>query len=441
MGKLEKNIYKLTWPIFVEVLFFTLMGTLDTLMLSRYSDSAVASVGVSNQILFLFGIIINVIAIGIGVVTAQYLGAKQLQEAKDTVKTGLIANTIVGAILSTLVIVFGKMLLGLVNTDVSLIPDAYVYIQIAGLSLIFTSMRIALSNGFRSFSKPKTVMIIMMIGNVTNIIINAVLIYGLLGFPELGVQGAAIGTLVSRILMVVALIFMSYKQLGLLLHKLVMNINILRKIVSIGLPAATENLMWNIAQVIIIGIINTVGVDALIARTYIYNILSFIFIFSFSFASGNAIIVGYYIGERTYEEAYKHTFKALRISFILVMIMTVLLNIFADQVIGLFTNDIEIINMAKSVLHIAVFLEFGRAMNLVFIYALRSAGDTLFPVIMAVISMFGIAVLFSYVFAIRMDMGIVGVFLASMIDECFRGVFMLGRWIQKKWTSIDLVLD
>jgi len=439
MNKLEKNIYRITWPILVEMMFFTLLGTVDTLMLSRYSDTAVGSVGVSNQILFLFGIIVNVIALGIVVVAAQYLGAKQVQKAKDTIATGIASNFIIGLFLSVFVITLGKQLLILVGTDETLLNDSVTYIRIVGMSLVFIALRVSLSNGFRSFGKPKVVMIIMIIGNIVNIIINAVLIYGLFGFPQLGVMGAAIGTLSSRIFMVILLIIAAYKILDIKVFKIRIHMIHLKKLLFVGVPAATENLMWNIAQVLIIVIVNKISVEALIARTYIYTILSFIYIFSFSFASGNAIIVGYYIGEEAPEKAFSHTLKALKIAFGLVIVITLSLNIFSKQVIGLFTDDDLIITMARSVLYIAIFLELGRSMNFVFIQALRSAGDTVFPVIMAIISMFGINVVFSYVFAIHFEMGLVGVFLAGMLDEIIRGLAMAVRWYQRKWSTIKLI--
>ena len=95
--------------------------------------------------------------------------------------------------------------------------------------------------------------------------------------------------------------------------------------------------------------------------------------------------------------------------------------------------------MAKRVLYIAIFLELGRSMNFVFIQALRSAGDTVFPVIMAVISMFGINVVLSYVFAIEFEMGLVGIFIAGMLDEIVRGTAMAIRWKQRKWSKIQLI--
>ena len=439
MGKLEKNIYKITWPILVEMLFFTLLGTVDTVMLSRFSDTAVGSVGVSNRILFLFGIIVNVIALGIGVVAAQYLGAKKVQKAKDTVVTGIAGNFIIGIVLSTVVVILGKSLLEMIGTNSIFMEDSVTYIRIVGLSLVFIAIRVAISNGFRSFGKPKVVMYIMIIGNLVNIAINAVLIYGLFGLPRLGVQGAAIGTVVSRIIMVAILGISAYKILDIKILKVRLHLVQLKKILFVGIPAATENLMWNIAQVFIMAIINQLTPEAVIARTYIYTILSFIFIFSFSFASGNAIIVGYFIGENQHEKAYEHTKKALRIAFLLVMFITLLLNVFSASVIGLFTDDPIIIDMARTVLYIAFFMELGRSMNFVFIHALRSAGDTVFPVIMAVISMFGVNVLFSYIFAIELNMGLVGVFVAGMLDEVFRGSSMAYRWFQRKWTKIKLI--
>lgn len=437
--KLEKNIYKLSWPIFIELLLFTLLGTVDTIMLSNFSDTAVGSVGVSNRILFLFAIVVNVLALGIGVVSAQYLGANQEQKAKDTVVTGIFGNLIIGVILSMVVIVFGKTFIQLIGTDPIFIEDSLTYILIVGFSLVFVSVRVGLSTAFRSFSHPKIVMIIMGVGNLVNILINAILIYGLFGAPSLGVQGAAIGTLVARIVMVVLLIIFAYKILKIKLHKVRLYITQLKKILYVGIPGAAENVMYNISQVFILYFINQIGAKAVIAQSYTMLILSYVFIFSFAVASANSIIVGYYIGEKNPEPAFKHTFKTFKISVMIIILITGLLNIFAYQLIGLFTKDVEITTMIRNVLYIAIVIEIGRAMNMVFIAALRSVGDTIFPVVMAIVSMFGIAVLFTYIFAIRLELGIIGVFLAIAMDEIIRGLSMVIRWYRKKWMRIELI--
>jgi putative MATE family efflux protein len=441
MAKLEKNLFKISWRIFLELLFFTLLGTIDTIMLSNYSDTAVGSVGVSNRILFLFAIVINVLALGIGVVAAQYLGAGETKKAKDATVTGIFGNVIIGFIITVLVVYFGKGLIGLLGTNAVFVEDSVTYLKIVGFSLIFVSMRISLSTAFRSFSHPRVVMYIMGVGNLVNIIINAVLIYGLFGAPSLGVKGAAIGTLVARIVMVVLLVIYTYKILHIKLHIMRLYKEHLKKILYIGLPAASENITYNVAQVVILYFINQMQPEAVIAQSYISLILSFVFIFSFAFANGNSIIVGYQMGERQLEDGYKQTLKAVKAAFITIVIVTTLLNIFAYPIIAIFTKDPIIVDMVRKVIYISIFIEIGRSMNLIYIYALRSAGDTIFPVIMAVISMFGISVLFTYILGIRLEWGIVGVFIASAVDELFRGGSMAYRWYKRRWMQFKLIED
>ncbi|MGE4320146.1 MAG: MATE family efflux transporter [Acholeplasmataceae bacterium] len=437
MKKLEKNLYKISWPIFLELLFFTLLGTVDTIMLSNFSDTAVGSVGVANRILNLFAILVNVLALGIGVVAAQYLGANQVQKAKDTVVTGVVGNLMIGILLATIMIFFGKSFINLIGTNAIFVDDAMVYLRIVGFSLVFVSLRVGLSTAFRSFSHPKVVMIIMGIGNLVNIMINAVLIYGLFGAPRLGVEGAAIGTLVARIVMVILLTMYTYKILEIKLHKVRFHVEQLKKILYVGVPGATENTMYNIAQVLILYFVNQMSPEAVIAQSYISLVLSFVFIFSFAFASGNSIIVGYHIGERQLEDGYQATLKTIKVTFVTILIVTGLLNIFAYPIISMFTDNVQIIKMVRQVIYISIFIEIGRSMNLVYISALRSANDTIFPVVMAVISMFGLAVLFTYIFGIRLEMGIFGVFLAAMMDELFRGTSMAYRWYKRRWMKMS----
>ncbi len=439
MQKLEKNLFKISWPIFLELVFFTLLGTVDTLMLSHFSDTAVGSVGVSNRILNLIAILINIVALGIGVVASQYLGANQTKKAKDVVVTGIVGNFVLGFFLTLVVIVFGNWFVHLIGTNEVFIDDSITYLRIVGFSLLFVSLRVGLSTAFRSFSHPKVVMYIMGVGNLINIILNAILIYGLFGAPSLGVEGAAIGTLVSRIVMVILLAIYTYKILEIKLHKLRFYMEHLKKILFVGVPAALENVMYNIAQVVILVIINQMIPEAVIAQSYISLILSFVFIFSFAYASGNSIIVGYYIGENDKLSAYKQTIKSIKIAFLTIIIVVAVLNLIAYPLISIFTDDMQITEMIRNVIYISIFIEIGRSMNMVYISALRSAGDTIFPVIMAIISMFGVSVLFAYIFGLRLELGILGVFIASAMDELFRGATMAYRWYKKKWMQMKVI--
>ncbi len=430
---MEKNLYKLTWPIFVEILFFILMGSLDTLMLSQYSDLAVAAVGISNQLVGLFGIFLNIVATGTTVVVSQYLGAGKDASARGAIKTGFILNTIIGLIAFTALFFLGEGVLRLINTEASLMDFATTYLQLAAVSLIFFSMGQAVSAGFRAYGKPRIVMYVTIGANILNVVLNYIFIFGRFGAPELGVAGAAYATVISRFVTFVILMLLMKTMLQIRVWRLEYGGLFSRKILRIGIPSGSENALWNISQIILISFVNTMGLDALIARTYVITIMQFVLLFSLSLANANAIIIGYHVGEQTLEEAYQRTFKSFRIAMRWVIVVTLLINVFALPMLSLFTSNTEVIRLGRLLILISIGNEIGRTMNLLFIFSLRSTNDAVFPVVMAVISMYGISVFLGYVLGIVFAWGVVGIFVAMSLDELFRGFFMLFRWRSKIW--------
>jgi putative MATE family efflux protein len=435
----NKHLWAMTWPILIEMIFLTLYGTVDTLMLSKYSDTAVGSVGVANTLLMLFAIVLNIIALGIGAIASQYVGAKHIQKAKDVIKNGMVANTIIGIVLSIVLMVFGRLFLTWMGVHPSMMEDAQKYLFWVSISLIFLATRSALSSGFRVFGENGIIMKIMMIGNVLNIVLNFILIYGFWFIPELGAEGAAIGTMLSRLVILILFIIPSYKVLHMRLHVWVWDLEVLTRMSRVGFPAALENIMWNIAQVMIISMINGMVLEAIIARTYIQTILSYIFTYSFALASANAVIIGYYIGENDKEGGFKHTFKTLKTALIGVWLLALIVNLSSPYLMRLFTSNEVIIEMGQKTLWLAFGIETGRTMNLVFISALRTAGETIFPLIMGTTSMFLVAVLGSYLFGVSLGLGIFGVFIATMLDELTRGTSNMLKFMKKSWMNLEII--
>ncbi|MDD4194647.1 MAG: MATE family efflux transporter, partial [Acholeplasmataceae bacterium] len=136
---MEKKFRKLFWPTFIELLFFMLMGTIDTLMLSNFSDYAVGAVGNANTLIQLFAVLFLVISNGVAVLVSQYLGANQKQIAFKVIGTGLIVNIIVGLLLSTTLVLSSDVLLHLVNTKPEILVDSKTYLQVISISLIFVA--------------------------------------------------------------------------------------------------------------------------------------------------------------------------------------------------------------------------------------------------------------------------------------------------------------
>ena len=425
----------LFWPTLIELLFFMLIGTIDTFMLSHYSDFSVGSVGNSNTIIQMFAVLLLVVANGVAVLVSQYLGAKKEHVAYRVMGNGILINFAVGALLTTLLVSLAPNLLRLVQTEEVLFEGSLSYLRVVGLSLFFVAMSNIITASLRSYGHAKYITYVVIVANIANIIGNAILINGYFGFPRLGILGAALSTLIVRSLMVVAYMIIAYKVIGLRPKHLKFDLDTTKQVLKIGLPSALESWTYTLMQAIILSMINTLGAEFTTARTYINTILTYIYIFSLAFAAANAVMTGYYIGERDFNKAHKETLKTAFRSFIVVFMMTLLVNLLSGVILGFFTNNEVIISTARRILWIALILEFSRSLNLIFIQALRSAGDTTFPLVMAIISMFGIAVTFAYLLGIHLSLGLLGIYIAYAMDETIRGVMMYTRWQSRRWEN------
>jgi len=432
---MQKNLFKLSWPIYIELLFFMLMGIADTLMLSQYSDLAVASVGNANRIVGLFTVLLNVVAIGVGVVVSQYIGAGEKKEAKSAIKAGIYSNFLIGIIIFLVLQTLGSLIFRIINVDASIVSDSLLYLRIVSFGLLFLSITQATSSGFKSFGMTKTIMVVVGATNVLNVILNFFLIFGIGPFPELGVRGAAISTTFSKGIMVIVALTLLYKRLG--VHPFFVHFRPLRvhftKIIKIGLPSAAEHFTYQFTQVIILGFVNTIGVAAVTTQIYVQNLTMPVLVFALAVAQGNQVIVGWHVGAREYDDAYKRTLRSLKIAVAGVVVIVLVMYFNASHLLRFFTDDETIISMGQRVMTVVIFLEMGRLSNLVVIQSLRATGDVIFPVVIGIMSMFGVSVVLSYVLGLHFGLGLIGIYIGFAADEITRGTLVFIRWLRKDW--------
>jgi len=441
MMTLQKNLFKLAWPIYIELLFFMLMGISDTLMLSQYSDLAVASVGNANKVMGLFTVLLNIVAIGVSVVVSQYLGANDKENAKSALKAGMISNAMIGFSLFLLLQLFAGFLFQAIQLDASIFDDTMTYIRIVSIGLLFLSITQAMSSGFKSHGQTKTIMLVVGFTNFVNVIGNYFLIFGIGFFPELGVAGAAISTVFSRFLSMVIAMVILRNRLGINPLKIRLRPVMLhfKKIIKIGIPSALEQLVYQITQVILLTFMNIIGVIAVTTQVYVFNLMMPVLVFSVAIAQGNQVIVGYHVGAGDYEAASKRALRTVKLSMGVVLAIAFTMYLNARPLLGIFTDNPDIINMGKSVMIVVIFLETGRLLNLVLIQSLRAAGDVMFPVIIAVFSMLGVSVGVSYFLSIHLGYGLIGIFIGLALDECTRGLVVLYRWIKGSWKHKQVI--
>ncbi|WP_194436333.1 MATE family efflux transporter [Vibrio fluminensis] len=434
------SILALTWPLFVEIMLRTAINTSDVFMLSGYSDKAVSAVGVITQISFFLIIISSMVSSGTGILIAQYNGSDRHTESSHVAIASIIMSAIVGIFLSLFAVSAAYYLLPYYGLESQVQNYAQEYLLISGSMTFNVTMGIVLTTILRSHGFSRAPMVINLIAGLLNIGGNYVALYQPFGLPVYGVQGVAISTVISQI---IGTLMLCYKLRHTEIDLPFANWRkipkaIYQRIVRIGMMNAGEMLSYNLAQLTIIYFVVQMGTASLAAFTYAQNIARVAFAFALAVGQGSQIQAGYFIGRGWIDSILLRVQKYFVVGFIMTNIVTITTFLCSDMIIPLFTDQPEIAALTASLIAGSILLEAGRVFNLIFISALKAAGDIQFPVKMGIISMWGLGVAFSYLFGVHWGYGVLGAWIAIAMDEWLRGLIMAKRWRSKVWTRYQL---
>lgn len=437
-----KQLFLITWPIMIETFLQTFMRFSDTFMLSFISDEAVAAIGVVNQIMMFTFVLFNFTAMGSAVVVSQYVGANNPKGVQKTVAHALMVNLTFGVIISLIVVSLRTQFINLFDLEPELFRYANTYLLYVGGVLFSQAIVLTISAILQAMGHTKDVMKVVIIMNVTNVFFNYVFIFGVLGFPLLGVTGVAMSTATIRFVAMFVLISILLKRLPTKLPFKAFfkfDLSYLKKILGIGVPAAGEQLSYNISQIVLTVFITSLGATALATRVYAQNLMSLMTVFSMSISKGMQIFIGQLVGAGKEKEAYSSMFIGVRTALTVALSVGSLLAIFGRQVFMIFTGDPDIIALGTVILIIGLILEPGRTSNLVIISALRAAGDARFPVMIGICVMWGVLVPLAYFLGITLNFGLPGIWIAMLVDEWIRAIIMWTRWRGKRWMGKAVV--
>ncbi|RCW69714.1 MATE family efflux transporter [Saliterribacillus persicus] len=430
------TLFTLTWPIFIEILLHMLMGNADTLMLSQYSDHSVAAVGVSNQILSVVIVMFGFVAAGASILVAQNLGAEKSKNAGQIAVTSISLNLWFSLSISLFLFFFSTSILNIMDLPEELMGEATLYLNIVGGFMFVQALIMTVAAILRSYGFTKDTMYVTIGMNIINVIGNYFVIFGPFGFPVLGVEGVAYSTMISRflgfIVLLVILVKRSNHQLPFLSFFRYQKEHV-AQLLKIGIPSAGEQLSYNTSQMVITYYVAQMGTIAITTKVYVQNIMMFILLFSIAIGQGSQILIGHMIGAGEIKNAYHRGLKSLKIALVISTISAIIIYFSAEFLLGIFTDDTTIVEKGMLLLLITIILEPGRAFNLVLINSLRATGDVKFPVVIGILSMWGVSVTFAWFFGLFLGLGLIGVWIAFIADEWLRGLFMLQRWKSKVW--------
>ena len=438
----KKNLISLIIPIFFELLLVTIVGNIDTIMLGYYSDEAVGAIGGITQLLNIQNVIFSFINMATAILTAQFLGAKDYKRVKQVISVSLVLNVLLGLILGGIYLFFWESLLQKINLPGELIGIGKYYFQMVGGLCILQGIILSCGAILKSHGRPTETLIINVGVNILNIIGNAFFIFGWLGMPVLGPTGVGISTVISRGIGCVAAFYMMCRYCNFTFKKKYIKpfpFKIVKNILSIGFPTAGEHLAWNVGQLMIVAMVNTMGTTIIASRTYLMLISSFTMTLSIALGQGTAIQVGHLVGAGEIKEVYHKCLKSLKIALIFAFVTTSLVFLFRKPIMSIFTTNPDILKASLKIFPLMILLEMGRVFNIVIINSLHAAGDIKFPMFMGITCVFTVAVLFSYLFGISLGWGLAGIWLANAMDEWIRGLAMYFRWKSKKWQNKSFV--
>ena len=419
-----------------------LMGLADTFMLSAVSDDAVAGVGTANQYIQIAILLLGVIGTGASIVVSQYLGSRLIAEASQIAALSVTLNLLVGLVISGLFILFSDVLMKMMNLQGAVLEAAQSYLVIVGGFIFVQALITSMSSIIRVQGWTKQTMYVSLAMNIVHVVLNYILIFGKFGMPELGVEGAAISSVISRVLAAAVFFWLLYQALEVRIEwadYYRLSKNYISKILKIGIPSAFEQVMYQACQIVFLYYATYLGTESLAARQYATNISMFTYLFAIAIGMGTAIIIGRLVGGGEKDEAYERVWKSVKWAIGVTLCMVALVITFRTQLMGLFTDNPHIIALGASVLLLSVLLETGRTMNIVIINSLRAAGDAKYPVLIGAFSMVLMSLPLGYFFAFHLDMGLVGIWLAIAIDEWTRAIIMFFRWKSRAWERYALV--
>ena len=435
-----KSILKISLPAALETFLISLIGLIDTMMVGGRGTEALAAVSLCQQPVFITMAVSFGLNAGITAIISRRRGENNQVDAKTTMKNAIIASVIVGGAITLLSILLARPFLRVTGAKDDTIDLAITYFRIVSSILIFNYIRVGICAGLRAEGSTKITLVTNIVANVVNVFLNYCLINGNLGFPALGVTGAAIATVIGNMVaFVIAILVLRYRHgfLHLDSHEewKIDKVNI-NNLIRVSMPAFIEQMFMRVGFYIIAVIVNNLGTKIVAQNAIISGVISLAFSITDGFAIGCASKVGESLGERRRALAHAYARISQVLSFILGLGMITLIFIFREPVSHLFSDEEEVINGASGVLKFAVFVIIPQSLQWVTTGALRGAGDVKFTARTSMISVAIIRPLLSFLFCYPIGLGLFGSWLGMLIDQAIRFIVNNYRLTNLKWMDI-----
>ena len=438
----NKALVALLIPIVVEQLLNSSMGMIDTMMVSNVGSEALSGVSLVDSVNNLIVQLFSAMATGAAIVCSHYVGMRDKEGANNAAKQVVISVGVIALVITVFGITFKRQILGIIfgQIEPGVMENAVIYFFFTALSYPFLALFSAGSAIFRSCGNSRYPMTVSVISNVINIIGNYILIFTF----DMGVTGAAIATLISRIFCMVAVYVALAKPRQDIVVNDYMNIrpdwSLIKTILAIGIPSGIENSMFQFGKLAIQSTVSTMG-TAVIAAQAMTNILEGLNgIFGLGVGMCLMTVVGQCMGAGRKEEARYYIIKlciiaevGITISCLLVYAMLRPVTVIAGMES---TSAALCIEMMTAITIVKPLIWTG---SFVPAYGLRAAGDVKFSMTTSIITMWGCRVALCIFLVRTYNMGPMAVWYGMFADWALRSVIFFSRFLSGKWMKKEVI--
>ncbi|HIR47876.1 MAG TPA: MATE family efflux transporter [Candidatus Caccousia avicola] len=446
-------VLALSWPAIVQQLMLTLVQYIDTVMVGSLGPNATASVGVVSSSVWLFNGLLGAAAIGFAVQVAQHIGAGETEQARGVVRESLLFNVLFGLFMGALAVGLSFPLPGLLGAEKAIQSDASWYFRIVGCSMPFLMAINLLSSLLRCMGDTRTPMLYNITLNILNTIFNFVLIYPsreahLFGMTlwlpgaGLGVPGAALGSAFASLL--VALLFLRRffrRGFPLQIHlrdKFRFTKSCLSAMVRIAIPQAMAHTASCGAQIAVTVIVAGLGTQAVAANSLAVTAEALCYQPGYGVSTAATTLVGQAIGAGRRDMAVRFARVSTWLGMAIMTGTGLLMFLFAEPLIGMFTPDVDVMRLGASVLRIEAFAEPLFAASIVASGAFSGAGDTKWSFAANLLSMWGVRLPIALL--LIGSLGLTGMWIAMCCELSLKGLVFLWRLRSNRWLDSGTVV-
>lgn len=438
----NRDLRILLIPLVIEQILNALMGTVDTMMVSNVSSSAISAVSLVDSINVLVIQVFSALAAGGTIICSQYMGQKDIKNATKTAQQLVMIVTVISVIITAICVVGQVPILRLVfgQVEVSVMRDSEIYFLYTALSFPFIGIFNAGSSVFRAQENTRLPMVVSVISNVMNVMGNAILIFGF----HMGVAGAAISTLVSRVFCAVVIMwYLRMPRQEIVVRdylKIRPHGKRIKMLLAVGIPTGIENGMFQFGKLAIQSTVSTLGTAAIAAQAMTNILENMNGIAAMGIGIGLMTIVGECIGAGRRDEAIYYTKKLSWIAEVVVVISCILVYLLAEGITKVGGMEPESAKLCLFMMGwITVVKPLVWVLAFIPAYGMRAAGDVKFSMILSCISMWICRVSLCIFLCRVMGFGPIAVWIGMFTDWTVRGIVYMIRFHNRKWMDHQVI--